>query len=365
MSRPPQPFTPPHCPRPACDFHRDARGWRYRRYGFYVRRAAPRRIQRYRCSHCQRTFSSQTFALDYWLRRPRLLRPVYEGLVACSAYRQMARAQRCSPSTVQTHATRLGRQLLLWLAEHRPRAPVREPVVVDGFESFEHSQYYPCHVQLAVGAESHFLYAFTDAELRRKGRMTAFQKRRRAELEARFGRPDPDAIAHSMAELIRAVALPGASLEIRSDEHPAYLRAFGRLRGLALRHAVTPSTRRRTARNPLFAVNRLDLLLRHSGANHKRETIAFSKRRQSLMERVAVFAVWVNFQKSRSEKRRDATPAQALGLVRRRIATRELLTRRRFPDRVVLPPRWRAYYERRIPTRARRCAPPPLYRYAG
>jgi hypothetical protein len=38
-----------------------------------------------------------------------------------------------------------------------------------------------------------------------------------------------------------------------------------------------------TAQNPLFPVNLADLLLRHSSANHKRETIAFSKRRQGAM----------------------------------------------------------------------------------
>ena len=81
--------------------------------------------------------------------------------------------------------------------------------MVDGFESFEHSQYYPFHANLAVGAESHFLYAFSDAELRRKGRMTPFQKAKRARLEARFGRPDPRAIEHAVAALVRMLATTG------------------------------------------------------------------------------------------------------------------------------------------------------------
>jgi len=72
-----------------------------------------------------------------------------------------------------------------------------------------------------------------------------------------------------------------------------------------------------------------------------------------------VFAVWVNFQKSRSEKRRDATSDQVLGLAPTRLATAQILTARLFPHRVDLPAPWQAYYERRIPTRARRCAPRP------
>jgi len=358
------PFRPPHCPNPACGFHRDPRGWRFKRAGFYTRRARPRRIQRYRCLRCHRAFSSQTFSPTYWLRRPELQTPIYEGLMACAGFRQLARGLGCSPSTVQTHAARLGRHALLFLQAHLP-SRVTEPLVIDGFESFEHSQYYPFHANLAVGAESHFLYAFSDAELRRKGRMTPFQKAKRARLEARFGRPDPRAIEHSVAALVRMLAAAGEDLEIRSDEHRAYPRALRRIEGVSIRHRVTSSKAARTTGNPLFPVNRMDLLLRHGGANHKRETIAFSKRRQSAMERVALFSVWVNFQKSRSEKRRDATPAQVLGLVDHRLSTREILGRRLFPTRVPLPEPWERYYESRIPTRARRCSVPRSRPYAA
>ncbi len=96
---------------------------------------------------------------------------------------------------------------------------------------------------------------------------------------------------------------------------------------------------------PVLRCSPRDLLIRHSGANHKRETIAFSKRRQSALERVAVFAVWVNFQKSRHEKARDATPAQWLGLVDRKLTTEDILAARHFPSRIPLPLRWRQSME--------------------
>ncbi|RIK90395.1 MAG: hypothetical protein DCC71_25555, partial [Proteobacteria bacterium] len=62
--------APPFCPNPDCDFHLDPRGWRWKRNGHFVRRAAPRRIQRYVCARCGRHFSSQTFSTTYWLKRP-------------------------------------------------------------------------------------------------------------------------------------------------------------------------------------------------------------------------------------------------------------------------------------------------------
>jgi hypothetical protein len=223
--------------------------------------------------------------------------------------------------------------------------------VIDGFESFEFSQYSPGHFHLAVGRGSHFFYGFGDSELRRKGRMNDAQKRRRAELETIFGRPDPQSIEKEMAALLEWVVPPGTPVEIHSDEHPAYPRAFRRLSDRPVVHRTTSSKEPRTSHNPLFPVNLLDLLIRHGSANHKRETIAFSKQRGCAAYRLAILLVWRNYMKPFSERRRDATPAQRLGLVGRLLGVAEVLGRRLFPSRIRLPERWARYYWRRVRTR--------------
>jgi transposase-like protein len=351
---------PPFCPNPRCLFHQDPQGWRWKKMGFFSRKAVPHRIQRYRCSHCRRSFSSQTFSPTYWLRRPELLALLLGRLVACSGYRQMARDLAVSPTTVLGQTARLGRHCLLLHERLRPRQ-VTEPLAVDGFESFEFSQYTPVHFHLAVGATSHFVYGFTDSELRRKGRMRDAQKERRAALEAAFGRPDPRSIEREMAELLGVVVGRGhRPVDVRSDEHPAYPRALRRLSGRAFAHEVTSSRVPRTAANPLFPVNLADLLIRHSSANHKRETIAFSKRRQSAAERLWIWVVWRNAMKSFSERRQDATPAQRLGVLAHKLTAADVLRERLFPSRIALPVRWADYYWRRIPTR--RIAKPARHR---
>jgi hypothetical protein len=217
------PFIPPFCPRSACRFHRSADGWRWIRYGWFTRRAAPHRIPRFRCGHCGHTFSAQTFAADYWLKRPDVFAAAAHRLLACSGYRQIARKPCCAPTTIMRHSARLGRHALLYLWAHRPRGPRREPLVGDGFESFAHSQYSPCHLNLVVGADSHYGYAFTHSELRRKGRMTTDQKGKRAALEQRHGRPDPKAIEHGMV-LALALAVPepvGVLAQRRTRRLPA------------------------------------------------------------------------------------------------------------------------------------------------
>jgi transposase-like protein len=344
-------YRPPHCPRSDCRYHGCADGWRWVRHGAYRRRCEPRIIPRYRCRHCGHTFSAQSFSPSYWLKRPELLLAVGQRLLACSGYRQIAREARCAPTTVMGHAARLGRHALLYLHAHRPRAPLGEPLVIDGFESFAYSHYHPLHLNLGVGAESHYAYGFTVSELRRKGRMSARQKRRRAALEARCGRPDPRAIERGMATLL-GLALPAPqALTVRSDEHDAYPRALARCPHLTVRHERTSSLQARTRHNPLFPVNRLDLLLRHNLANHKRETISFSKLIPSVIERAALLLVFLNFTKPFSERHGGGTPAMRLGLRARPVPMAEILATRLFPARVALPAEWQRYYRREVPTR--------------
>lgn len=357
------PFRPPFCPNPRCTHHHHARSWLYIKKGFYRRSGDGRVIQRFLCRHCRLSFSEQTFSTTYWLKRPDLLQRLFLHILSCSAYRQIAREFGVSPNCVAGQVQRLGRHCLLFHEALRPKNTPRETLVIDGFETFEFSQYTPVHFHLAVGT-SHYWYAFTDSELRRRGRMTPWQKRRRAELEERFGRPDPASIEKEVAALLDLLVPAGHSASIRSDEHPAYRRALRRLPDRRFVHRVTSSKARRTTHNPLFAVNLLDLLIRHSSANHKRETIAFSKRRQSAAERLAILQVWRNYMKSFSERKRDLSPAQRLGILDRRLAVHDVLERRLFPSQIRLPERLARYYRREIPTRRIPNSTPHALRFA-
>jgi hypothetical protein len=269
-------------------------------------------------------------------------------------------------------------------------ASLAEPVALDGFETFEYSQFFPYHLNLAVGKESWFIYHFTDSPLRRKGRMMEEQKRRRAELESLMGRPDPKAVETGMRELIQSLfplvgprrdgselacaqAAAGANgrageetgigcrvrhetpvLVLHTDEHPAYGRAvrqLGELPGApALRHILTPSTKPRTRASDLFPVNLSDLLLRHCGAGHRRETISYDKRRQGGLERAAIFTVWRNTIKWRQENKPGQTAATQAGILTRRLRWSDIFARRLFPRERELPGSWWEYYWRRVKT---------------
>jgi transposase-like protein len=341
-SRPRVACTPPHCPNPGCLFHRNSTGWRFKRAGFYRRQTRPHLIQRYRCSHCKRAFSSQTFSPTYWLRRPDLLEPVFRAEVAGSGHRQIARQFGVAHATIQRLADRLGRHCLLLHETFRKKAQARlaeEPVILDGLGTFAGGQYWPLELTGLIGAATYYSHDFVVTERRRAGTMTALQKKRRAAYEEKLGRPDPASLTRDVLELLRTNLPDARPIELRTDEKSEYQTALKRLQRPEIEHKTTHSKAPRTANNPLFAINAHHMFLRHSGANHKRETVAFSKRIQAVIHRHAIFQVWRNLVKAASERQLPKTPAQRLGITDEPWSVGRILETRLFPNRLELPER--------------------------
>jgi len=345
-------WVPPHCPNPNCAYFNSLTpDWPFKRKGFFCRQRAPYRIQRFTCLACHRHFSTQTFSTTYWQKRPSLGFRLFMMVVGCMGNRQIARAIGCSHDTVSHHIARLGRHCLLLQADELAMIDRIVEIVIDGFETFEWSQYFPFHHNVAVDVASSYLLYHTDSPLRRKGRMTARQKRRRAELEAALGRAHPRAVEAGVRELLEVLVSRHARFALRSDEHRAYPRAVRATNGHIV-HRVTSSRERRDQHNPLWEVNRLDLMLRHSTAVHKRETIAFAKRRQASIEKLAIFQVWRNYVQRRWVKGARVTPAMLIGRASRPWRIRDILSRRRFFEKTALPVRWQEYYRREVKTLA-------------
>jgi hypothetical protein len=83
----------------------------------------------------------------------------------------------------------------------------------------------------------------------------------------------------------------------------------------------------------MFPNDQLHQLLRHTCSDHKRETIAFGRRLESIIGRATLMAVWKNFIKARSERAPDrTTPAMRLLLTDTRWRFERILARRLFPS---------------------------------
>ncbi len=235
-----------------------------------------------------------------------------------------------------------------------------EPIALDHFETFAFSQWDRVAVATPVGCRSLFLYGLEPAPHRRSGRVTAHQRRSRARREV----PPPET-GHYLRSTRRALdqlaarAPAAARIDLCTDGMEVYKAALARhpARHRFAHHAhPTPQRGPRGApRSPaarardqaLWGVDVTHGFWRHSSANHKRETIAFARRANAILERGYLFAVWRNLVKVRSERHpQRGTPAMWLGLADRPWGLAELLGRRLFPGRTPMLPGLMKLYRR-------------------
>jgi len=249
--------------------------------------------------------------------------------------------------------------LLLARALAELEGRLAEPIVLDHFETFEFTQDYPFGVATAVVAESWFVYGLDPAPHARSGRVSPDQERR---LRSRPRRPRRGGYAGSTRRIIDGLlALSRADdrVVIRCDGHQAYdLAVAGHRQGRRLVLERHPNPRRGPKGSPrspearardaaMFPVDLLHKILRHTLAHQRRETIAFGRRLNAVMERLFQAAVWRNFVKRRSERRPGKeTPAMKLELADAPWTWKRVYARRLFFDRVKLPSIWRTLYRR-------------------
>jgi len=305
-------------------------------------------IRRFRCLTCGSTFSPRAFSTTYYLKRPELLVPVAALLHAGCAHRQIARSLGCAPSTVTRLSARLGRHALLFqsLVAAELAEKLKEPIVFDHFETFEFSQDLQLGVGTAVGKESWFIYALDPAPHRRTGRRSGAQQKRVATRPSRPTRGGYVGSTKRILESLLGLTGKNRSLQIAGDGHPSYESAVARHpERERIRLQRLPNPRRGPKGSPrteaaiardkaMFSVDLLHGLLRHSLAAHRRETIAFGRRLNAIVERLYLAAVWRNFVKRTSERRtKSATPAMKLGLTDEPWHFKRVLSRRLFPER--------------------------------
>ena len=319
------PFRPPFCPNRPCRFSRCPCPGFARRHGQFLSRALGRPVPRFLCSGCGKSFSSSTFRFSYRQKKPHIDPLLMRLLCSGVSLRACARLLALNRKTVHRKLLRLARHSRRLHLALLARGGIEGHFQIDELETFESNRFQPLSVPVLIEKRSYFLVSTAAAPLRRKGRMTPRQKSQRRAHEARHGRRptrSDAAVRRCLASLARSAR---ARVPLDSDRKASYRRIARRLLGGRIRHLTHDAAAPRNRLNPLFPINHSNAMLRYCLARLRRRSWCVTKRRIWLERALDMYTAWFNYCRGITIRTRTS-PAQALGLAKRRLAIREWLS---------------------------------------
>ena len=320
-------FQPPRCPYRRCPRHLDPKPSAFWHHGSYQPKCRSQPVPRFRCTSCWRTFSRQSFRMDFSDHRPELNPRLFELLASGIGLRQSARLLKLTLGSCEKKFRKLARHLRRLNLNLAFELPVGSTLQFDEFESFENTRVgAPLSIPFLIERESRFLVWAETARLRqrsargrrRKPLGEAAQKRLRSRRDG--SRAGIERTLRRGRDLTRSHARVTLETDKKLSYVPIAQELFGKER---LVHRRTSSRLARTQTNPLFAVNQAEAMARDLLGRLRRQSWLASKKRRFLDLALALYASWRNFVRRRfNHDKRSA--AEYLGFVPRRLTAPEL-----------------------------------------
>lgn len=320
-------FVPPRCPNRCCPEHLHPHPGFFLRSGSYSARCRPEPVPRFRCRTCHRSFSRQTFRIDYRDRRPETNAPLVQMLVSGVGLRQAARNLGLGVHAVQKKFCKLARHVNLLNRNLECGLPAGRTLLLDELESYEHRRITPVTMPVLIDGRSKFVVAVDVAPIRRVAQKGSPRRRRLERFEALHGkRKDRGhaALRRIFGRLQRLLA--GKCANLVTDLKPAYARMCKARFGEQVEHTRVSSKLPRTVKNPLFAINLTDAMMRDNNGRLRRRSWLVSKLGKRLRLQAGLFVAYRNLVRPRhNDDEPGLTPGVALGLIDRRLAIEDLV----------------------------------------
>ena len=322
-------FQPPRCPNRSCSQHLDPTPRFCRRHGHYRALCRPHPVPRFYCRSCKRTFSRQTFRMDYRDHRPDLNAKLFLLLASGIGLRQSSRNLHLSLRCTELKFRKIARHLRRLNLNLRSTLLPGSKLQLDEFETFEGRRNgRPLSVSVVIESDSRYVVWAESAAIRPRGRMTPSRRRAIEQDEARFGRRRDRSRRSVRRALARAETLLDANAPVflDTDLKSSYVElareVFGRRR---LFHRQTSGKLPRTPSNPLFPINHTEAMARDLLGRLRRQSWLASKKRRYLDLGLQVFMAYRNLVRRRYN-RDEESPAELLGFAPRRISGTEALS---------------------------------------
>jgi hypothetical protein len=315
------------------------------RAGVHANHAKGQWIRRFHCRYCRRTFSSQTFRVDYWDKKPLLNETVFDRLSQSGGLRETARrlhgklsrrglvfkSRKIQFQLGYLHGNGLGRfrpdaefsldELVTHEADRVAR-PLTLPILIE------------THSMLVVAASSAPIAPFKRNDPTRRDRI--------ATAEEQEG-PRPHEDAEAVRRVLRVLEPHVSKHELvvfRTDKKPLYAgllrEVFGARR---VRHLVYDGKPSKRPGSPLFRINLTAATVRDLEPRLRRRSWLAAKRARWLNASLMSVVVYRNYVRRRFNRDPwEHTPAVLAGLLQGPLTLAECVRwRQDFGDVSALP----------------------------
>jgi len=324
-------FRPTHCPYPSCPASSGAPR-HFIGKGSFARRVDGRRVQRYRCPECSRSFSTQTFRLDFRLRRPSLNTELFRLFISKVTLRQCARVAGCSRDTVRHRLDLLGNHCRQFHYQRLDAAVARGGLELscqlDELETFEHNRRLkPLTMPVLIASPSFFLVHFAVGDLPARGGLRPADEQRKLEHEAVEGKRKSgsrEAVALCWDVLAR-VQCPQQRVRVATDLKSQYAAQLEKRFGERLIHDRESGLAPRVSGSLLFPINHTFALMRDGLSRLVRRNWATTKKKAKLALHQWVWVAWRNYVRGKTNGMPDKTPAMLVGAAPSKLAVADLL----------------------------------------
>jgi hypothetical protein len=308
-------FEPPRCPYEPCAMHKAPTPGFYRFFGWYHPKCRSHPVPRFRCHGCGRTFSRQTFRMDYRDHKPELNRMVFVLLASGIGLRQTARIVGMHRENLAKKFRKIGRHCRLLNRNLLAPLPDRSTLVFDELETYESRRNTrPLTLPIAVDRETRLILDARSAPIRPGGPKTPARLRAIARDKARFGERQSRSRAAVRSILRRASKCFArqSRVPLITDEKSTYVPLARAVFGDRVVHSRYSSKLARGCWNPLFAVNHCEAMMRDLTGRLRRESWLVSKARWYLQLQLHIYIAYRNLVRPRFNGDKES-PAQLAG----------------------------------------------------
>ena len=272
---------------------------KFSKFGYFYRTSDSKRIQRWKCLNCKKTFSSATSNACFGQKKRRLNPIVKKLVLAKASQRRIAKLLKINRKTVARKIEFLALQSKKSRFKflHSLRSQKVQDLQFDDMVSFEHTKCKPLAISLLVEEGSRKVLDFEVSEMSAGGKLAAISR-------ARYG-VRRDGRKEAWLRLFkRSRQFVCSTAHFKSDEHPLYPKVLSKHFPKAIHErfkgrrgcVVGQGELKAGGFDPLFSLNHTCAMIRDSVGRLVRRTWCTTKKLENLRDHIEIYVDYHNSQ---------------------------------------------------------------------